>query len=161
MLSWQIKVKQESAEVLMIFCPDILFPWEKKSEQKMWFSGKGLIKFSVGACFRLRHELCFGLVPLLLGGWTNPIEKYAQVKMGENLPQISGWKFQKYLSCHHLDGFFLSWNHILCGGGSSPTHLKKICCCVRQIGSWFPPRSGMKIPFQPLGRCHHRFGLRI
>ena len=28
----------------------------------------------------------------LVHGWTNPSEKYAQVKMGENLPQVSGWK---------------------------------------------------------------------
>ena len=34
--------------------------------------------------------------------FTNPSEKYAQVKMGEILPQFSGWIFQKYLSCHHL-----------------------------------------------------------
>ena len=32
----------------------------------------------------------------------NPFEKYANVKMGEHLPQVSGWTFQKYLSCHHL-----------------------------------------------------------
>ena len=35
--------------------------------------------------------------------WFQPIwTKYAQVKLGENLPQVSGWTFQKYLSCHHL-----------------------------------------------------------
>ena len=28
----------------------------------------------------------------LVGGWTNPFEKYAQVKMGTRFPQQSGWK---------------------------------------------------------------------
>ena len=37
----------------------------------------------------------------LVGGWTNPLEKYAR-QIG-SFPQGSGWKFQKYLSCHHLD----------------------------------------------------------
>ncbi len=36
------------------------------------------------------------LGPFLVGGWTNPFQTYAQVKMG-NLPQFSGWKFQNYL----------------------------------------------------------------
>ena len=31
----------------------------------------------------------------LVGGWTNPSEKYVQVKW-ESFPQGSGWKFQKY-----------------------------------------------------------------
>ena len=34
-------------------------------------------------------------------GGFNPFEKYAR-QIG-SFPQISGWKFQKYLSCHHLD----------------------------------------------------------
>ena len=39
---------------------------------------------------------------LLIGGWTNPFEKYA--RQNGNLPQWSGWK-NKCLSCHHLDYF--------------------------------------------------------
>ena len=31
----------------------------------------------------------------LVGGWTNPSEKYANVKMGGNLPQFSGWQISK------------------------------------------------------------------
>ena len=34
----------------------------------------------------------------LVGGWTNPFEKYA--RQNGNLPQ-TGLKNQKYLSCHH------------------------------------------------------------
>ena len=41
----------------------------------------------------------------LVGGWTNPFEKYAQVKMGDFLPQFSRWK-KKYWSCHHPDKIF-------------------------------------------------------
>ena len=33
----------------------------------------------------------------LVGGWTNPSEKYAQVKIGFIFPQFSGWKYKKYL----------------------------------------------------------------
>ena len=39
-------------------------------------------------------------LPSLLGGWTNPFEKDAQVTMGEHLPQIKG-EHKRYLSCHH------------------------------------------------------------
>ena len=36
-------------------------------------------------------------------GWTNPSEKYAEVKL-DHLPKGSGWKSKiLYLSCHHLD----------------------------------------------------------
>ena len=38
----------------------------------------------------------------LVGGWTNPSEKICLSKW-VHLPQVSGWKFQKSLSCHHLD----------------------------------------------------------
>ena len=41
---------------------------------------------------------------ILGGGWTNPSEKYARPI--KSFPQLSGWKFQKYLSCHHLVSFF-------------------------------------------------------
>ena len=37
-------------------------------------------------------------VSILVGGWfSRPSQKHAQIKMGENLPQSLGWKFQKYL----------------------------------------------------------------
>ena len=39
----------------------------------------------------------------LVGGWTNPFEKYAR-QIG-SFPKFSGWKFQKYLSCHQ-PGYF-------------------------------------------------------
>ena len=39
-----------------------------------------------------------------LGGGCNPFEKYA-CQIG-NLLQISGWTFQKYLSCHHTSHGF-------------------------------------------------------
>ena len=35
------------------------------------------------------------------GGWTNPSEKYAQVKLDLTSPNMRGGKFQQYLSCHH------------------------------------------------------------
>ena len=43
--------------------------------------------------------------PKIPSWWfSNPFEKYAQVKIGSfQFPQFSGWKFQKYLSCHHHD----------------------------------------------------------
>ena len=37
---------------------------------------------------------------LLVGGSTNPLEKYDR-QIGIMKPQFSGWKFPKYLSCHH------------------------------------------------------------
>ena len=42
--------------------------------------------------------------PMTVSGWwffTNPIGKIWSSKW-VHLPQFSGWKFQKYLSCHHL-----------------------------------------------------------
>ena len=46
--------------------------------------------------------LLFHGIPLqrIVGGWTNPLENML-VKLA-SFPQTSGWKFQKYLSCHHL-----------------------------------------------------------
>ena len=41
------------------------------------------------------------LVFSLSSWWFQPIWKIL-VKL-DHLPQFSGWKFQKYLSCHHLD----------------------------------------------------------
>ena len=38
----------------------------------------------------------------LVGGWTNPFEKYAQVKMGFIFPKFPG-ENKTYLSCHHLE----------------------------------------------------------
>ena len=43
------------------------------------------------------------LPPNITGWWFFPTHlKHMLVKFG-NLPQFSGWKFQKYLSCHQLD----------------------------------------------------------
>ena len=36
---------------------------------------------------------------LLVGGWTNPLEKYA--RQISSFPQGSGWKQKTSLSCHH------------------------------------------------------------
>ena len=44
--------------------------------------------------------------PFYLVVSTNPFEKYAQIKMGINLPPIFGVENKKYLSCHHLAFFF-------------------------------------------------------
>ena len=38
----------------------------------------------------------------LVGGWTNPFEKYVR-QIGSWNPRDPGWKFKKYLSCHHLE----------------------------------------------------------
>ena len=42
----------------------------------------------------------YSFYPPLVGGF-NPFEKYAR-QIGIIFPKGSGWKFQKYLSCHHL-----------------------------------------------------------
>ncbi len=42
------------------------------------------------------------------GGWTNPSEKYA--RQNGNLPQVSGWKFQKMFEWNHHLGKD-SWSH--------------------------------------------------
>ena len=49
------------------------------------------------------HLLILGCIAHLVGGWTNPFEKYAQDCASQigSFPLGSGWKFQKYLSCHH------------------------------------------------------------
>ncbi len=39
-------------------------------------------------------ECLLGVKSLLVGGWTNPSQKYAR-QIG-SFPQFSGWKFQKY-----------------------------------------------------------------
>ena len=38
----------------------------------------------------------------LVGGWTNPFEKYYIVKLGFIFPKFRGEK-KNYLSCHHLE----------------------------------------------------------
>ena len=38
----------------------------------------------------------------LVGGWTNPIEKYARQKWEGIFPKFRGEHSKKYLSCHHL-----------------------------------------------------------
>ena len=47
-----------------------------------------------------QHMKLKGIEFFWLVVWTNPFEKYAR-QIG-NLPQFSGWKLKKYLSCHHL-----------------------------------------------------------
>ena len=46
----------------------------------------------------------------LIGGWTNPVEKYA--RQNGNLPQGSG-ENKKYLSCHHLVNWWF-WLRCAC-----------------------------------------------
>ena len=38
----------------------------------------------------------------LVGGWTNPFEPYAQVKLDHETPK-NRVENKKYLSCHHLE----------------------------------------------------------
>ena len=38
----------------------------------------------------------------LVGGWTNPFETYAEVKLDHETPRFRD-ENKKYLSCHHLD----------------------------------------------------------
>ena len=60
------------------------------------------------------------------------------VKMGENLPQGSGWKFSKHLSCHHLGIFYGS---TIVGGCFNP--FEKYA--NRQNGWTSSPRIGVNI----------------
>ena len=41
----------------------------------------------------------------VVGGWTNPSEKYAKVKLGSAAPNNFRVENQKCLSCHHLGNF--------------------------------------------------------
>ena len=45
---------------------------------------------------------------ILVGGWTNPIEKYD--RQIASFSQFSGWKIQKSLSCHHPDSLIAKSN---------------------------------------------------
>ena len=47
---------------------------------------------------KIKHEHVY-----LAGVWTNPFEKYAQVKLDHETPNIRGENSKTYLSCHHLD----------------------------------------------------------
>ena len=47
----------------------------------------------------------FGDRWFLVGGWTNPFEKKLYSQIGFTFPKFSGWRFRKYLSCHHLENF--------------------------------------------------------
>ena len=40
-------------------------------------------------------SLLFIAIPKLVGGWTNPFEKYARQKW-LHLPQFSGWKYKTF-----------------------------------------------------------------
>ena len=44
----------------------------------------------------------------LVGGWTNPSEKYAR-QIGNHLPQFSGWKFKKMFELPPPSLKFSSW----------------------------------------------------
>ena len=47
------------------------------------------------------YRWCFFWSSGLVGGWTTHLKNMRKSKW-VHLPQFSGWKFQKYLSCHHL-----------------------------------------------------------
>ena len=49
---------------------------------------------------KLKRSSCSKDDSKLVGGWTDPFEKYAQVKL-DRFPKFRG-ENKKYLSCHHL-----------------------------------------------------------
>ena len=57
-----------------------------------------LITAIPGVCTVTEFQTLFGRL-YLVGGWTNPFEKY-NVKMGSSSPSF-GVNIKKYLSCHH------------------------------------------------------------
>ena len=88
------------------------FDWDKFSKKnnelnKPWNSALRLHRMSWGVKLPpvSRNDWWFAAFPsltsFLVGGWTNPFEKYAR-QNGFIFPQVSGWKFKKYMSCHHL-----------------------------------------------------------
>ena len=64
---------------------------------------QGWIKFIQIVQLETNHETIHGSPIVNFEIWPifNPFEKYARQR--GNLPQVSGWKFQKYLSCHQPD----------------------------------------------------------
>ena len=79
---------------LRSFCQSLATPKYQKKIQNS--PAKARLAFTEPAIFH--QQIILG------GGWTNPSEKYARPI--RSFPQFSGWKFQKYLSCHHLVSFF-------------------------------------------------------
>ena len=53
---------------------------------------------------KIKHEHVY-----LAGVWTNPFEKYAQVKLDHETPNIRGENSKTYLSCHHLDMYIYTY----------------------------------------------------
>ena len=107
-----------------------IYPW--KSMVGRWFlffPSRGWSIFR-GVVVRLRDAY-------LVGGWTTHLKNISQIG---SFPQGSGWKFQKYLSCHQPDVYFYMptphhqnhhvysiwaplidrWHSLTSGRGSSP-----------------------------------------
>ena len=64
------------------------------------------LKVPVFFKWSLQEELFTTIIP---SWWLNhPLQKICSSKWA-HLPQVSGWKFQKYLSCHHLDKIHTLW----------------------------------------------------
>ena len=76
-----------------------------------------------------------------VGGF-NPFEKYAR-QIG-SFPQGSGWKFQKYLSYHHLDDYCpFIWHHFF---PPTLTNLQTNKCLENPRGLVTPTRQSDWIP---------------
>ena len=93
----------------------------------------------------------------LVGGWTNPFEKYA--RQISSFPQGSGWKLKKHLSCQHLGprpkgSLQTNIFHVTTSGAKKPSTPYKGC-------QMFPPsplrllvgfQVGRMIPWNDQGR---------
>ena len=77
-----------------------------------------------------------GTTTKLVGGWTNPSEKHATVKLA--FPQFSGWFSQKYLSCHHL----YSWVVFLWMGVGLFVDWREGAWSLLWFSHWFSRPSG-------------------
>ena len=62
-----------------------------------------------------QQKICIFIFHLLVGGWTNPFEKYAR-QNGFIFPQFSGWNLKKSLSGHHLVHLYSSSSKWLVNG---------------------------------------------
>ena len=83
------------------------------------------------------NNLINSLHVILLGGWTTPLKNMSNWIMK---PQGSAWKFQKYLSCHHL-GFIWLWKE--------PLFLH-----IRQFGEPLPLWYQSTACILPMYECH-------
>ena len=89
------------------FSPPKLFP-PKKEIKHVWFDEQVMCHHWAGNTTTSQVAGGFDNPKLTwLVVLFNPSEKYAR-QNGVPLPQGSGWKFQKYLSCHHQTNEFLS-----------------------------------------------------